>query len=80
MFVYKRDNELAYLLLYVDDIVLTTSTDALRVSIISSLKAEFPMTDLGSLTYFLGIAVQRHSKRLFLCQQKYVEAIIERQV
>lgn len=78
LFVYRQDNELAYLLLYVDDIVLTTSSDALRVSIISSLKAEFPMTDLGPLTYFLGIAVQRHSKGLFLCQKKYAEAIIER--
>ena len=36
------------------------------------------MTDLGPLTYFLGIAVQRHSKGLFLSQEKYAEAIIEK--
>lgn len=34
LFVCNRGNELAYLLIYVDDIVLTTSTDALRASII----------------------------------------------
>ncbi|GKB71602.1 ribonuclease H-like domain-containing protein [Tanacetum coccineum] len=47
----------AYLLLYVDDIVLTASSSDLLQQIITSLHAEFSMTDLGSLNYFLGIYV-----------------------
>ncbi|GKD12457.1 ribonuclease H-like domain-containing protein, partial [Tanacetum coccineum] len=45
----------AYLLLYVDDIVLTASSTALLQRIIASLHAEFSMTDLGTLNYLLGI-------------------------
>ncbi|GKD05800.1 ribonuclease H-like domain-containing protein [Tanacetum coccineum] len=51
----------AYLLLYVDDIVLTASSSDLLQQIITSLHAEFSMTDLGSLNYFLGISVTRNA-------------------
>ncbi|GKA66161.1 ribonuclease H-like domain-containing protein [Tanacetum coccineum] len=44
----------AYLLLYVDDIVLTASSEILLQQIIRSLHQEFAMTDLGPLNYFSG--------------------------
>ncbi|GJV01203.1 ribonuclease H-like domain-containing protein [Tanacetum coccineum] len=68
----------AYLLLYVDDIMLTTSSLALLQQIITSLQQEFSMTYLGSFNYFLGISVTRDSSRLFLSQKKYVVEILER--
>ncbi|GKC14122.1 ribonuclease H-like domain-containing protein [Tanacetum coccineum] len=49
-----RGPDTAYLLLYVDDIILTASSTSLMQRIISSLHAEFAMTDLGPLNYFLG--------------------------
>jgi hypothetical protein len=69
---------MAYLLLYVDDIILTTSSDNLRQSIISLLSSEFAMKDLGHLSYFLGITVTHHSQGLFLSQKKYAEEILTR--
>jgi hypothetical protein len=78
LFIYQKDTHMAYILLYVDDIILTTSSDNLRKSIISLLSSEFAMKDLGPLSYFLGIAVIRHSDGLFLSQKKYAEEIIER--
>ncbi|GJV16422.1 hypothetical protein Tco_1361745 [Tanacetum coccineum] len=45
----------SYLLIYVDDIVLTASSTALLQKMIFSLHMEFDMTDLGALNYFLGI-------------------------
>ncbi|GJT17836.1 MAK10-like protein [Tanacetum coccineum] len=51
----------AYLLIYVDDIVLTASSTTLLQRIISSLHREFEMTDLGALNYFLGIFVSRNN-------------------
>ncbi|GJX24225.1 ribonuclease H-like domain-containing protein [Tanacetum coccineum] len=61
----------SYLLLYVDDIVLTASSKALLQQIISSLHQEFSITDLDSLNYFLGIFVTRDSSWMFLSQRKY---------
>ncbi|GJV62114.1 ribonuclease H-like domain-containing protein [Tanacetum coccineum] len=53
--------DIAYLLLYVHDIVLTASSESLLQQIIRSLHKEFAMIDLGSLNYFLGIFVTRDS-------------------
>ncbi|XP_056697890.1 uncharacterized mitochondrial protein AtMg00810 [Spinacia oleracea] len=52
---------MTYILLYIDDIILATSSDTLRKSFISLLFSECKMKDLGPLSYFLGIAVTRHS-------------------
>ena len=78
LFIYKKGLEMAYILLYVDDIILTASSVALRKSIMLLLNFEFAMKDLGPLSYFLGIAVTQHAGSLFLSQKKYVEEIIER--
>ncbi|WVZ56685.1 hypothetical protein U9M48_007179 [Paspalum notatum var. saurae] len=54
LFVYRHGDETAYLLLYVDDIVLTASNQHLHQRIITSLQQEFAMKDLGVLHHFLG--------------------------
>ncbi|GKC16232.1 ribonuclease H-like domain-containing protein [Tanacetum coccineum] len=67
----------AYLLLYVDDIILTDSSTSLLQRIISLLHAEFAMTDLGPLNYFLGISAKRTTSGIFLSQTKYATEILE---
>ncbi|KAK4359715.1 hypothetical protein RND71_021944 [Anisodus tanguticus] len=78
LFIYRRGSSLAYILLYVDDIILTASSDALLQSIMAMLSSEFAMKDLGPLSYFLGIVVKHYSDGLFLSQRKYAAEIIER--
>ncbi|GKB26493.1 ribonuclease H-like domain-containing protein [Tanacetum coccineum] len=68
----------AYLLLYVDDIVLTDSSEILLQQIIRSLHQEFAMTDLGPFNYFLSIFILHDSLGLFLSQNKYVVEILDR--
>lgn len=78
LFVYGNSNDITYLLLYVDDIVLTASSTPLLQSIIQHLGRRFAMKDLGLLHYFLGINVQRTSAGFLLTQSKYAEEILER--
>ena len=70
LFTFRQGNDMAYLLLYVDDIILCTSSDALRDHIIAHLKIEFPISDLGPLIYFLGISVSRTPSYMLLSQKK----------
>ncbi|GJW79899.1 ribonuclease H-like domain-containing protein [Tanacetum coccineum] len=72
-----RGETKVFLLLLVDDIVLTASSDCLLQQIITSLHHEFSMTNLGALNYFLGISVTRDSSGMFLSQCKYVMEILE---
>ena len=71
LFVYKEGDRVAYLLLYVDDIILTASSTDLLHHIIQRLHSEFAMTDLEDLHHFLGISVTRSPDGLFLSQRQY---------
>jgi hypothetical protein len=78
LFTYYRGSEVAYLLLYVDDIVLTASSSGFLQRIISALRQEFSMTDMGPLHHFLGISVERQGDCLFLSQRQYLLNILDR--
>ncbi|GKE01354.1 ribonuclease H-like domain-containing protein [Tanacetum coccineum] len=71
LFIYRQGSQVAYLLIYVDDIILTTSSPTLLQQIIDSLHSKFDMTDLEVLNYFLGISVVRHPTGLFLSRRNY---------
>ncbi|KAI3796959.1 hypothetical protein L1987_39646 [Smallanthus sonchifolius] len=78
LFILHHGADTAYLLLYVDDIVLATSSDDLRQQLMLKLASEFAMKDLGPLSFFLGISVKRQKDTLFLSQQTYVNEIVQR--
>jgi hypothetical protein len=78
LFILHRGTSVAYLLLYVDDIILTANTTTLLHSIISSLNGEFSMSDLGDIHHFLGVNVHRTTDGLFLSQQQYALEILDR--
>jgi hypothetical protein len=78
LFVLRRASDTVYLLLYVDDIILTASSMQLRQRIIIALQREFSMKDLGQLHHFLGMQVQRQSDGFLLTQQQYMLDILDR--
>jgi hypothetical protein len=78
LFIFHWGADTVYLLLYVDDIVLTTSSTMFLCRTISALHREFTMKDIGSLHHFLGITVERRSDVMFLHQHAYTLDIIKR--
>jgi hypothetical protein len=78
LFILHHDSDTVYLLLYVDDIVLTASSPELLRRIISCLQREFAMMDLRTLHHFLGVTVERRPQGLFLHQRQYTVDILER--
>jgi hypothetical protein len=61
----------AYLLLYVDDIVLTALSPELLQRSTTALHKQFVMKDLGPRHHFLGVLVEQQSDDLFLHQHQY---------
>jgi hypothetical protein len=68
LFIYQRGDDTIYLLLYIDNIVLTTSTTDLLQHTIIALQQKFMITDLGPHHHFLGITIERRPQGLFLHQ------------
>jgi len=64
LFIYHCGTETVFLLLYVDDIVLTASSQQLLRRVIDAMMKEFAMKDLGHIHHFLGMAVQRQGDSL----------------
>ncbi|RVW77085.1 Retrovirus-related Pol polyprotein from transposon RE1 [Vitis vinifera] len=60
LFVLRSSNHVVYLLVYVDDIILTGSSDTLVSQFVDYLAQRFSLKDLGPLSYFLGVEVVPH--------------------
>jgi hypothetical protein len=58
LFILHRGPDMLYLLLYVDDIILTASSSKLLCRTIAALQWEFAMKDLVLLHHFLGITIE----------------------
>ncbi|XP_071740590.1 uncharacterized mitochondrial protein AtMg00810-like [Rutidosis leptorrhynchoides] len=67
-----------YLLVYVDDIILTSNHSSVITSFIKRLHHEFAIKDLSKLSYFLGLEVAYTDSGLFLSQAKYAHDILVR--
>lgn len=68
------------MLIYVDDIIVTSSSQEAVSALLSDLRKDFALKDLGDLHYFLGIEVRQEKGNLLLSQEKYTQEILARVV
>ncbi|XP_026450898.1 uncharacterized protein LOC113351037 [Papaver somniferum] len=78
LFIRRSAESVIFLLVYVDDIILTGSSMECIQSLMHTLHNEFSLKDLGSLSYFLGIEFTQLSNGLFLSQRRYIEDLLVR--
>ncbi|KAH9327910.1 hypothetical protein KI387_000018, partial [Taxus chinensis] len=78
VYVLKTDVDLLLLVLYVDDLLITSSSNSLTQDIKRKLKAEFDMKDMGLLHYFLGLHVHQFAEGISICQKKYATDLLQR--
>jgi hypothetical protein len=80
--VYKKESgsSIAFLILFVDDILLMGNDIPMLESVKTSLKNSFSMKDLGEAAYILGIRIYRdRSRRLVgLSQYTYIDKVLKR--
>uniref|UniRef100_A0A2N9GCL0 Integrase catalytic domain-containing protein n=1 Tax=Fagus sylvatica TaxID=28930 RepID=A0A2N9GCL0_FAGSY len=78
LFVFHKHSDIIYLLLYVDDIIITGNNPSLLENFTCKLNSEFATKDLGSLSYFLGLEATPTTDGLFISQLKYARDILTR--
>jgi hypothetical protein len=61
---------------YVDNIIVTSSSSAAVSVLLKDLAAEFTLKDLGDLHYFLGIQVKKKGNGIVLSQEKYAADLL----
>jgi histone deacetylase 1/2 len=63
---------------YVDDIIVASSTDKATAALLHDLKEKIALKDLGDLHYFLGIEVSKARDGIVLTQDKYASDLLKR--
>lgn len=72
LFIFCNFEHFIIVLIYLDDILVTSSNPNLILDLISALSIAFCVKDLGLLHYFLGIEVSQTKKGIFMSQSKYI--------
>jgi hypothetical protein len=58
LFVYNKGGIVMFLLIYVDDIIVASSSARAMEALLKDLQADFALKDLGDLHYFFGTEVK----------------------
>lgn len=77
--LYRRAEKDCVLIVvvYVDDLLVTGSSLRSIMEFKQEMAEKFEMSDLGKLTYYLGIIVCKSEKRIWLKQDRYARKILE---
>jgi len=78
LFFYHKGTVTMFVLVYIDDIIVASSSLAATKALLTDLEAEFALKDLGDLHYFVGIEVKRSSDGLVMSQQRYATDVVKR--
>lgn len=79
MFIKSTDGgKILIVCLYVDDLIFTGNAECMFNEFKRSMMVEFDMTDLGKMSYFLGIEVLQRPDGIFISQKKYAHEVLER--
>lgn len=78
LFFYNKGKHTIFVLVYVDDIIVASSSTQATECLLKDLEKEFALKDLGDLHYFLGIEVKKTRDGLLLTQGRYTSEILQR--
>ena len=72
LFVFNTSDIMVYLLVYIDDIIITGDNDGVVQKLILTFTRWLFLKDLRPLSYFLGIEVTYHHHGLFPSQHQHI--------
>lgn len=77
LFILHTPEHTTYILVYIDDILVSGSSISIVNIIINTLKQQFPLKDLGELNYYLGTQASHHlDSSVHLGQSEYIMSLL----
>jgi hypothetical protein len=78
LFYLQNDDVTMFMLMYVDDIIVTSSKPHAVTTLLKKLSDDFALKDLGDLHCFLSIEVKKVNDGIVLSQEKYANDLLKR--
>jgi hypothetical protein len=69
LYIRLKDDDILIMSLYVDDLLITGSNELQIEEFKQEMMRVFEMTNLGLMTYFLGMEVKQSKNEVFICQK-----------
>ena len=78
LFIFHTTTLTMFVLIYVDDINITSPSPVAIDGLLSILQSDFTIKKLGPLKFFLGVEVIPNDHKVILSQQRYIKDILTR--
>jgi len=78
LYTRRRGKEQLIIGVYIDDLIVTGARPKDISAFKEEMAARFQMSDLGALSYYLGIEVKQGKEEVALWQHAYVLKLLER--
>eukprot|EP00253_Pinus_taeda_P019102 PITA_19102 len=78
VYMLRAHDSLVILVLYVDDLLITSSSASAIATVKRALYDRFLMTDMGPLHFFLGLEISQDATGIKFSQAKYARDLLER--
>uniref|UniRef100_A0A3Q7ED88 Reverse transcriptase Ty1/copia-type domain-containing protein n=1 Tax=Solanum lycopersicum TaxID=4081 RepID=A0A3Q7ED88_SOLLC len=77
-FLFHSNGDILLVCLYVDDLILMGNNPALFKAFNKAMSLEFEMTDIGLMSYYLGLEVKQMEEGIFISQASYTKDILKK--
>ncbi|XP_022883367.1 uncharacterized protein LOC111400170 [Olea europaea var. sylvestris] len=78
LYIKVNDNIVLIVCLYVDDLIFTGNNPKTFEEFKRKMCCEFEMTDLGFISYYLGIEVKQTEEGIFIVQENYAKELLQK--
>jgi len=77
MYVKIKNGDILIVCIYVDDLILTGNNPNMFEEFKKAMIKEFEMSDIGLMSYYLGIEVKQKEDGIFISQQRYAKEMLK---
>ncbi|XP_044014018.1 uncharacterized mitochondrial protein AtMg00810-like [Aphidius gifuensis] len=78
LYICRKNNKLMLLVVYVDDILFSSSDEKWTQEFKVKLNKYFQIKDLGKANYCLGLEIKQNSEEITIGQTEYINDVLER--
>jgi hypothetical protein len=78
MYVKIKNGDILIVCIYVDDLILTGNNPNMFEEFKKTMIKEFEMSDIGLMSYYLGIEVRQKEDGIFISQQRYAKEMLKK--
>ena len=78
LFIKRNNQDIQLVQIYVDDIIFGSTNSIMNKEFSDIMTKEFEMSNMGELSFFLGLQIKELENGIFISQEKYAKDLINK--